>query len=307
MVTGLIRPPRLVPGDTIAVVAPSGPVFADAFAAGAELVSARYRLRHDPAVLLAAQGFLAGPDEQRLASLHQALCEPETRAVFMARGGHGLLRIASKIDPEVLRRNPKPIVGFSDGTVLLAAAACAGIGSIHGPVVTQLHRLPADDRSALFALLESPEPRTLLADLETLRPGSATGPLLGGNLEVFSRLLGTMLLPDLDGAILFFEEVGERPYRVDRLLCHLELAGVFERVAAVVVGDLVACEEPADSRVASPPALDVVRERLGRLAIPVALGARIGHGERNLALPYGVRAELDTRAGTLVALEGVVS
>jgi len=143
--------------------------------------------------------------------------------------------------------------------------------------------------------------------LEPLRPGRATGRLIGGNLEVFSRLLGTPLLPDLDGAVLFFEEVGERPYRIDRLLCHLELAGVFARVAAVIVGDLVECGEPTDSRVASPTAEQVVAERLRRLDLPVAVGARIGHGTRNRALPYGALVELDARAGTLVALEGAVS
>jgi muramoyltetrapeptide carboxypeptidase len=123
---------------------------------------------------------------------------------------------------------------------------------------------------------------------------------------VFSRLIGTALLPDLDGAILFFEEVGERPYRIDRLLTHLELAGIFARAAGVVVGDLVACAEPQGSRVTSPSAIEVVRERLGRLGIPVALGARVGHGERNLALPYGVQVSLDAQAGTLLALEGAV-
>jgi muramoyltetrapeptide carboxypeptidase len=105
---------------------------------------------------------------------------------------------------------------------------------------------------------------------------------------------------------LFLEEVGERPYRIDRLLTHLELAGVFAAVAGVVVGDLVACEEPAQSRVSSPSAIAVVRERLARLSIPVALGAHIGHGARNRALPYGVRARLDARAGTLDALEAPV-
>jgi muramoyltetrapeptide carboxypeptidase len=302
----LIRPPHLAPGDVVAVVAPSGPVYADAFAAGAAVLSGRYQLRYDPTALFGAEGFLAGPDERRLASLHEALRDPDIRAVFMGRGGHGLLRIASQIDLELIRQHAKPVVGFSDGTILLAAAARAGVAAIHGPVVTQLGRLPLGDHAALFALLESPEPALLLAGLEALRPGSAVGPLVGGNLEVFSRLLGTKLLPDLEGAILFFEEVGERPYRIDRLLCHLELAGVFERVAAIVVGDLVACVEPADSRVASPSAIEVVRERLGRLPIPVALGARFGHGERNPALPYGVPAELDTAAGTLTALEGVV-
>ena len=303
----LIRPPRLRPGDVVAVVAPSGPVFPDAFAAGAKVLAGRYRLRYDPASLFAAEGFLAGPDETRLAQLHQALGDPEVRAIVMGRGGHGLLRIASRIDTGLLRAQPKPIVGFSDGTVLLALAARAGVAAIHGPVVTQLGRLPIADHAALFALLESPAPARLFDALAALRPGRASGRLVGGNLEVFSRLLGTQLLPDLDGAILFLEEVGERPYRVDRLLCHLELAGVFARVAGIVVGDLVACEEPPDSRVSSPSALAVVRERLGRLAVPVALGARIGHGERNRALPVGVRAELDASAGTLVALEAAVS
>jgi muramoyltetrapeptide carboxypeptidase len=306
MIRDLIRPARLHPGDVVRVIAPSGPVFADAFAAGAAVLSARYQLRYDPAVLFASDGFLAGSDDRRLASVIEALRDPETRAVFMGRGGHGLLRIASRLDLDLLRSHAKPIVGFSDGTVLLAQAARAGIAAIHGPVVTQLGRLPDEDKTALFALLETAEPQPLLSGLECLRPGTAHGPLLGGNLEVFSRLLGTPLLPDLDGAILFLEEVGERPYRIDRLLTHLELAGVFAAVSGVVVGELVACEEPPESRMASPSAIEVVRERLGRLGIPVALGARIGHGARNLALPYGVRANLDAQAGTLVALEAAV-
>ena len=306
MVQDLIRPARLKPGDVVRVIAPSGPVFADAFATGAAVLAARYRLRYDPAALFATQGFLAGSDDQRLSCLVEALRDAEARAVFMGRGGYGLLRIASRIDPELLRRHAKPIVGFSDGTVLLALAARAGIAAVHGPVVTQLGRLPVEDQTALFSLLESAEPRPLFAGLETLRPGSASGPLLGGNLEVLSRLIGTAFLPDLDGAILFFEEVGERPYRIDRLLMHLELAGIFARVAGVVVGDLVACAEPSDSRVTSPSAIEVVRERLGRLGIPVALGACVGHGERNLALPYGVQVSLDAQAGTLLALEGAV-
>ena len=307
MLHDLIRPARLQPGDIVRVIAPSGPVFADAFAAGAAVLSARYHLRYDPTTLFASDGFLAGSDDQRLSSLVEALHDPEARAVCMGRGGYGLLRIASRLDLDLLRSHPKPIVGFSDGTVLLALAAKAGIAAIHGPVVTQLGRLPEEDHAALFSLLESAEPRPLLTGLETLCPGSATGPLLGGNLEVFSRLLGTPLLPDLEGSILFFEEVGERPYRIDRLLTHLELAGVLAAVAGVVVGDLVACEEPGESRVASPSAIAVVRERLGRLGIPVALGAHIGHGRRNSSLPYGMPASLDTKTGTLVALEAAVS
>jgi muramoyltetrapeptide carboxypeptidase len=304
---GLIRPVALKPGDVVRLVAPSGPVFSDALMDGVKLLSGRYRVRHDPSILFAAKGYLAGPDEQRRKSLIEAFSDDEARAIFMARGGYGLLRIVADIDPELLIRHPKPVVGFSDGTVLLALAARVGLAAIHGPVATQLGRLPSEDWAALTTLLESPEPQPLLGELEVLHPGRAEGRLLGGNLEVFSRLIGTPILPDLDGAILFLEEVGERPYRLDRLLTHLELAGVFARVAAVVMGDLVECEEPADSRLTVPPPGEVVRERLGRLHIPVVLGGHFGHGERNRPLPYGVLARLDTSTRSLVALEGVVS
>jgi muramoyltetrapeptide carboxypeptidase len=303
----VIRPPRLHPGDTVRVIAPSGPVPRSELEAGAAILGERYRLRYDAEAILRIDGFLAGSDEVRLRELVEAIRDPEARAVFMARGGYGLLRLLPFLDPEVLRANPKPLVGFSDGTVLLAHAARAGVASVHGPVLTQLARLPAEDRAGLFGVLEAPGPGLLAENLEAPVPGRVQGPLLGGNLEVFSRLLGTPYLPDLDGAVLFLEDLGERPYRVDRLITHLDLAGVFSAVSAVVVGDFSGCKEPAGSKLASPLANEVLLERLGRLAIPVAFGARIGHGERNVAVPYGTLVELDTRHGTLVALEGAVS
>jgi len=146
----------------------------------------------------------------------------------------------------------------------------------------------------------------LLVELSALVPGRVQGPLIGGNLEVFSRLLGTPFLPDLSGAILFIEDLGERPYRVDRLITHLDAAGVFSAVSGVVVGDFSACVEPEATRSQSPTIDEVLDERLGRLAIPVAIGAPFGHGGRNVALPYGAMVELDTRFGTLTALEGAV-
>jgi muramoyltetrapeptide carboxypeptidase len=289
------------------VVAPSGPIPPDDFAQGAAVLSARYQLRYDPDSLFRATGFTAGPDQVRLAELEAALRDPEARAVIMGRGGYGLLRILAAIDPGLLRRAAKPIVGFSDGTLLLAQAARAGLASIHGPVVTQLGRLGPEDHDALFAALEQPEGRRLCSGLDALVPGHAKGPLLGGNLEVFSRMLGTPYLPDLRGAILFFEDVGERPYRLDRLLTQLELAGVFQAAAGVVAGEFIGCDEPASSKLESPLASEVLRERLGRLRIPVVLGAPAGHGRRNRALPYGTCVELDADAGTLTALEGAVS
>lgn len=304
---GLLRPPRLRPADAVRVIAPSGPVPREEFQAGLVALGGRYRLTYDPDVVFAAEGYLAGSDDQRLRELNAALADPDCRAIFMARGGYGLLRILPFLDAEALRAHPKPIIGFSDGTALLARVNKAGVAAVHGPVLTQLGKLPEADRDALIDLLENPSPRILFDDLEALIPGLVQGPLLGGNLEVLSRLLGTPFCPDFDGAVLFLEDVGERPYRVDRLLTHLDLAGVFGAVSAVVVGDFENCREPEGSRFASPPIADVLEERLGRLAIPVVFGAALGHGPRNRAVPYGTMVELDTRHGVLAAMEGPVS
>ena len=302
----MIRPARIAPGDVVRVVAPSGPVPREAFLAGVAVLRARYDVRYDDGVF-ARTGYLAGSDERRLAELGAALADPDARAIVMARGGYGLLRLLPFIDRQALQQRPLPIVGFSDGTALLALAASAGVASIHGPVVTQLGGLSSDDQRALFARLETPGPSLLLEGLEEVIPGRVQGPLLGGNLEMFSRLLGTPYLPDLTGAILFFEDLGERPYRIDRLISHMDLAGVFGAASAVVVGDFSGCREPEPTRAESPTADEVLIDRLGRLPIPVATGGAFGHGTRNRALPYGTLCELDTTTGTLTALEGAVS
>jgi muramoyltetrapeptide carboxypeptidase len=304
---GLLLPPRLAPGDAVRIVALSGPVPRDELEAGARVLAGRYRVRYDPAVLFRAEGFLAGPDEHRLAQLIEALEDRETRAVFIARGGYGLLRLLPLIPPALLLEHRKPIVGFSDATALLALAARAGLVGVHGPVITQLGRLPVEDQNMMFALLERPGRGLLLDGLEPLIPGRVQGPLLGGNLEVFSRLLGTPFLPDLGGAVLFLEDIGERPYRVDRLITHLDLAGVFSQVSAVVLGEFKDCQERPGSPLISPPVEEVLEDRLARLGIPVVTGGRFGHGDRNASLPHGALVELDTRQGTLVALEGAVS
>jgi muramoyltetrapeptide carboxypeptidase len=303
----VIRAPRLRPGSVVRIVAPSGPVPREAFLAGVELLRARYDVRYDEAAIFARQGFLAGPDEQRLAALLAALTEPDSDAILMARGGYGLLRLLPFLQPPLFTARPRPIVGFSDGSALLAAAAGAGVASIHGPVATQLANLSTDDRNALFERLEAPGPALLLDGLEEIIPGRVRGPLLGGNLELFSRLVGTPYLPDLSGAILFFEDLGERPYRIDRLITHLDLAGVFGAVSAVVLGDFSSCREPEATRGESPTAEEVLLERLGRLPIPVVRGGAFGHGTRNRALAYGALAELDTPAGTLITVEGAVA
>jgi muramoyltetrapeptide carboxypeptidase len=277
------------------------------FERGAQLLAERYRLRWDPGPLFKEEGYLAGSDEHRLAELNAAIADPDAKAVIMARGGYGLLRILPFVDRDALRAHPKALIGFSDGTALCAFAHGAGLASVHGPVVTQLPRLAPEDRQTLFGILERPGPGLLLDELESVVPGRVQGPLVGGNLEVFSRLVGTPFLPDPTGAVLFFEDVHERPYEVDRLLTHLDLAGVFSVASAVICGEFVACDEPEATRAKVPTVTQVLEERLGRLAIPVVFDAKFGHGARNAPLPYGTMVELDTRHGQLVALEGAVA
>lgn len=299
----MMKPPRLREGSRVAVVAPAGPVPREAFAAGAAILEARYRLVHDERIF-ARNGYLAGDDDARAAELSRALADPSLEAVFCARGGYGLTRILDRLDAAAFARAPKLVVGFSDVTALHAWAARAGVTSLHAPVVTQLGKVPAEDREALFALCESPSPPPPLGGLRALHAGRAEGRLVGGNLEMLTRLVGTPWALDLAGAVLFIEDIGERPYRIDRQLTHLRLAGALDRLAGVVVGDFVGCTEKDGS---GPDAEAVIGERLGGRGVPVVAGAPIGHGERNRALPHGARVRLDAAAGTLEFLDGAVA
>ncbi len=303
----LIRPSRLCPGDRVRVVAASGPVNREKFSAGIKALGGRYDLSYDERSLFAQKGFLAGDDDHRLEALNAAIRDPDCRAIILARGGYGLTRILPGIDRVGLRAHSKVIVGYSDVTALLVLCYEAGVAAVHGPMISDFGELSDGDRDSLFNLFENPDPGEILTGLDTLVEGRARGPLLGGNLEVLSRLLGTPFQPDFEGAVLFLEEVGELPYRVDRLLTHLEAAGVFQTVAGVVIGDFTECDEEEDGVVKAPTTHEVLIERLGRLSIPVTLGGAFGHGDRKRSLPVGVTVELHTARGTLTAIEGAVS
>jgi muramoyltetrapeptide carboxypeptidase len=302
----VIRPPRLRAGARVAVVAPAGPVPRDTFAAGAAILGARYSLVHDERVF-AREGYLAGGDDARAEELMRALGDPSVAALFCARGGYGLMRILPRLDAAAVARAPKLLVGFSDVTALHLWAWRAGVTSLHAPVITQLGHLPADDAAALLDACESSAPPPPIAGLRVLDAGprgAVEGPLVGGNLEVLTRLVGTPWAPALDGAVLLLEEIGERPYRIDRQLTQLRLAGVLDRLAGVVLGDFVGCAE----KDASPPDAEaVLAERLARRVIPVLAGAPIGHAARNRAVPHGARVRLDAAAGTLAFLEAAVT
>jgi len=297
------RPPALRPGARVRIIAPSGPVPAKPLENGLRVLS---RLL-DLDVVLAANihersGYFAGDDRQRLRELREAIADPEAAAILCARGGYGTTRLLSSIDPEPLKEHPKILVGFSDITALLCwAATRADLTGIHGPVVTQLSTLGPEDGERLETMLLGESPQALEAEQGTVIVGGrAEGNLVVGNLEVMRSLIGTRYLPPLEGAILGLEEVGERPYRIDRALTHMLESGALRGIKAVIVGQLVDCEEPDDGHEDSPTAHDVVVERLQRLGVPVVTGFAFGHRPTsNAALPFGTYVQLDADNCTL--------
>jgi muramoyltetrapeptide carboxypeptidase len=295
------RLPALSPGARVAVVAPASAFDRGSFESGLALLAARYDV-HRGQGLFARHRYLAGSDERRLEELTAALLDPAIKAVFCARGGYGATRLLQYLGPARIG-TPKPLVGFSDITALHLWLQGLGLMSIHGPVLTQLPRLAAATSARLFALLESPAPAASLDATDTFVPGVAEGPLLGGNLSVVTRMLGTPYLAPLDGAILLLEDVGERPYRLDRMWTHLTLAGVFARVRGIALGEFKHCEEKdADYRAA-----DVLRELAAATGLPCAAGFPIGHGEHNDPVPLGARVRLDAGARRLEFLEAAVT
>ncbi len=277
-------------------MAPAGSFDRLSFEAGLKLLAQRYQPVYDSGIF-EQERYLAGSDARRLAELAAVLGDGRLRGIFCARGGFGAMRLLPNIAFGGLA--PKPLVGFSDVTALHLALQSTGWVTFHGPVLTQLGRLPKDAADRLFALLESSEPAPPLAGASTLVPGQVEGPLLGGNLSVVTRLLGTPYLPSLRGAVLLLEDVGERPYRLDRLWTHLGLAGVFRQVVGIALGDFTGCEE----KDASYTSTDVLRSLAEETRLPCALGFPIGHGEKNMAVPLGVRVRLDATQGALEFLE----
>jgi len=301
--TATFQPPAaLRPQDRVAVIAPASAFERGPFDAGLALLDARYRTEYGNG-LFERRRYLAGSDDRRLAELHAALTDPGIRAVFCARGGYGATRLLRQLAASAPAGAPKPLIGFSDITALHLWLQAYGRISIHGPVLTQLPRLSSATCTRLFDLLESVRPAPPLAGTATYVGGVAEGPLLGGNLSVFTRLLGTPYLPALDGAILLLEDQGERPYRLDRMWTHLQLAGVFERVRGIALGSFTACEE----RGADYTSDEVLRELATSTGLPCAAGLPIGHGDVNEPVPLGVRVRLDADAARLTFLEAAVS
>jgi muramoyltetrapeptide carboxypeptidase len=302
----LERPDRLKRGDRVRLIAPASPFDPGLFKAGQRVLEGLGLVPVVSRGEFAREGFLAGSDRRRADELKRALQEESTKAVWCIRGGYGTARLLPLLDLPRLRRQPKLLVGFSDVTaLLLQLTQPGGFVTIHGPVITQLSRLPATDLSWLKALLfgTGVARRLPLGHTRTLVPGKAEGRLAACNLSILASLAGTRYAPDLRGALLCIEDVNEEAYRLDRLFWQVVSAGMLKRVRGIVMGELAGCKPEGNGR---HSARRVLERAVSALGLPALSGAPFGHGRRNLAIPVGVRARLDAGAGTLTLLEPAV-
>lgn len=313
------KAPRLRRGDTVGLIKPAG-FLADEFdlQVAMESVTAMGLVPKPARHLLARHGYLAGMDEQRAADVNAMYADEKVRAVIAVRGGWGSARILPFLNFDLIRANPKLLIGFSDITALhLAFAARAGFPTIHGPNAgsawgklswDSFKDVAFDAETPLYRNPVATEDRLVQRDwrTQTIRPGKAAGRLLGGNLTVLSALVGTPYLPRFDGAILFLEDIDEAEYRVDRMLTQLSLAGVLRRVAGVVFGQCTNCQATGPSY-GGFTVSQVLRQHLQPLGVPVFEGALFGHVDDQFSLPVGARAEIDATEGTIRILEPAVS
>ncbi len=256
-------------------------------------------------------GHLSATDAGRLADLNDALRDPDTSAIVCVRGGYGTLRLLPGVDYDAARANRALVVGYSDITALqLALLTHADLPSLSGPMVAvEWGDIDAESETLFWDLARGGMSSDLLGPggqrLQPMRAGSAEGTLIGGNLALITRLIGTPYLPDLDGAILFFEEVGESPYRIDGMLAQLALSGALSRIGGLVIGQITEAD-PQPGR----PSLtieQVLTDHLAHLDIPIASGLVYGHIGIKNTMPIGARARLEVTddAARLAILEPV--
>ncbi len=294
----LRRPPLLAPGARVALVSPAGPLRGPA-----DLTRALDNVRAlgwEPVVgehVLARRGYFAGDDATRFADLDRALRDPAIDGVWCARGGYGTMRLLDRIDWSAIAKRPKAILGYSDITALHAAlGARAGIASYHAP--TARAALSAFSRDSLErATVPGVDPCGAVAGARTVRPGTAEGRLVGGNLALLAGLLATPFFPSLDGAILVLEDINEAVYRIDRMLTQLRLAGALQRIGGLVFGSFTDCPEASDDGARSMD--EVIDETATMTGVPCLAGAPVGHIEEQWTLPLGLTATLDATARTL--------
>ncbi len=283
-----VKPYCLMPGDTVGIVAPAGPFDPKKFMKGkAVLESMGFRTFFDEGIFH-KHGFLAGTDMQRADQVNRLFADPAVKAVVCARGGYGSMRILPFLDYKTIQKNPKIFAGFSDISVLLSVlhTRCRLI-TFHGPVVTTLANTAEDNIAAMHRVLTS----NIILELKpekgiVIKPGVSSGFVVGGNLTTLCHLVGTPYVPNFNGKILFLEDRSEAPYRIDRMLTQMRLAGCFEGIKGLFLGSFEECGKLDEI-------FRIVQEIFRDVNIPILSGFEIGHGRINITIPIGLGATLD--------------
>jgi muramoyltetrapeptide carboxypeptidase len=304
------KPRALSPGDRIAIVAPASTFKREEFDEGvAELRRLGFEPAYDDSVF-ARERYLAGSAETRARALRAAWLDPAIAGVIAVRGGYGSAQVLPLLDPELARRAAKPFIGYSDLTAVLTFLTVhCDLVAFHGPMLAgRLARgSEAYDRASLLTAVSRREPMGELSPegLESLRPGEARGRLYGGTITQLLASFGTpFAFTPPGGSILFLEEVGERPYRLDRMITQLQQSGTLARAAGVVLGELPGCDEPGGQ----PSARAIMRELFADFPGPVVIGFPSGHTVRPaMTIPLGVECRVVSGVrSALVVEEGAV-
>jgi muramoyltetrapeptide carboxypeptidase len=316
----LLKPRRLEFGDTLGIVAPASPPpdpnTIDRAVGALEILVFKAKLAPNVRRRL---GFLAGTDRERAGDLMRMFADRKVRGILCVRGGYGAGRLLGLLDYHAIRDNPKVFVGYSDITALhCALLAQARLVSFHGPMLnSDFLREPVSDftvRSFLRTVMEPCAPGSICQEAVRSRPsvlrgGTVSGPLVGGNLSLLCSTLGTPFQPPFRNRILFLEDLGEAPYRFDRMLTQLLNAGLLQQVAGVAVGQNRNCRDPKARPVGEyrQTLEDVLRDCLLPLKVPVVIGLPFGHVRHIATLPVGVEARLDGNRGDLSITDPAVS
>lgn len=305
-----VIPPRLRSGDLIGLVSPSSPPKDDSLIMRgvSALLAEGYNIRLGWSVG-ARDGYFAGSDQLRAADIMTMFEDDRVRAIFCTRGGYGAARLLDRLDYGYIRKHPKIFVGFSDITALsLALFAKSGLLTFAGPMVAAEFATgirPMTSESLWKMLRQRNKSQTLqyCDNIKPLHGGVAEGTLLGGNLAVLCSLIGTPWLPDLRGAILFLEDVGESIYRIDRMLLQLKQSGILRQLAGVILGSFTAIPEDTPNRHLAA----VTEEYFLPLAVPILTDIPFGHIPDKITLPIGSRVRIDAERRKITVLQHVVS
>ncbi len=318
----LIKPPALHPGDTIGLVTPASPLFEAhqiLIEASEKMKALGFKVKPGKNIFK-KWGYLAGTIEERIADLHDMFADDQVKAIIAVRGGYGSAQLLPHLDYQLISAHPKILVGYSDITSLIVGIhERTGLVTFHGPVAvstftdyTKKYFLNTlGSTTAVGEIADAPYDENLQTSnrVWTYRPGVVSGHLMGGNMTLLQATIGTPHEFDSDGAILFFEDIGEEPYDLDRMLTHFKQAGKFDKCRGVFF-DRMPDVKPADYKPAYNSTLsveDVIDEIFKDFDFPVCLGLSIGHIKNKPTLPLGIRARLDAGKGRIALLEPAVT